>query len=577
MPATKSKKPSPTLKKVSVGKSEKTDYREKFASMGDGKVGRHLYHLIKSRYKIIYVRSHEEMRVMQCFKWMSMSEGFDLFQWDCSRGLLETQTLQQVKSANNEVHELPGAVLGHIIEHAKNDNQKMSEEKLTGEGHIYMLLDFHPFLRDNPEIQRQLKEFFSISSVCCIVMISPVFECPETLDKEFTLIDFPYPSAHELRSALRIIKHEIPANYPQAVKFADAHEEDLLLAAAGLTINEAENAYALSLVKHKNFNIPTIIDEKKQIIKKTGIIEFREPRFSFDEVGGLDALKSWLHQRRLAFTEDALEFGLPAPKGALLVGIPGTGKSMTCDALANYWQMPLLRLDMGAVFSPHVGESEQNMRQVVQVSETIAPCILWVDEIEKGIGGVASSNQTDGGVGSRIFGTLLTWLQEKTSPVFVICTANNVHAIPPEFMRAGRFDEIFFLDLPNKEQREDVLIRLIAKKNRDPQLFDVSAIAAASENYSPAELEKAIGNALFIAYAEDKRPLTTEDIVSEVGKFQPLYNSRRDEIQDMKDWALGEDGSGGRAVLANSASSHDSGDYSVKTTSRNLSFSEEDV
>jgi len=204
-------------------------------------------------------------------------------------------------------------------------------------------------------------------------------------------------------------------------------------------------------------------------------------------------------------------------------------------------------------------------------------CILWIDEIEKGIGGVASSNQTDGGVGSRIFGTLLTWLQEKTTPVFVICTANNVHSIPPEFMRAGRFDEIFFLDLPNKNQREDILNRLITKKHRNPQKFDIPMIAVASSNYSPAELEKAIGNALFIAYAEDKRPLTTKDIIVEIGKFQPLYNSRREEIQDMKEWALGEDGSGGRAVLANSSSLQGSGDYSIKSTSRHISFSEEDI
>lgn len=570
------KNTAPAITEKSIGKSDKDEYRKLLKQMGDGKIGRHLAQLIKSRYKIIYVRSKEEMRVVQALQWIALSEGYDLFQWDCSRGMLESHSMQQVKSGSSEVHENPSAALGHVIEHAKNDNQKLREKKSIGNGHIYMFLDFHPFLRDNPEIQRKIKEFFNISSVCCLILISPVFECPDTLEKEFTLCDFPLPSKLELKNALSKIKKEIPANYPKAVKFADENEEELLNAAAGLTVVEAENAYALSLVKNKNFDIPTISDEKRQIIQKTGILEFRNPKFSFNDVGGLETLKLWLDRRRLAFREDAHGFGLSAPKGALLVGVPGTGKSMTCDALAAHWQMPLLRLDMGAVFSPHVGESEKNMRQIIQTAESIAPAILWIDEIEKGIGGVQSSNQTDGGVTNRIFGCMLTWMQEKECPVFVICTANNVMAIPPEFMRAGRFDEIFFLDLPNEEQRADILERLILKKHRDPKKFDFHPIVQASKNYSPAELEKAISNALFVAYSENKRDLTTADIVSEISKFQPLYNSRREEIEAMRTWALGKDNEGGSAVLANS-SSHDKGNYLTHNSSRALNLSEEDI
>lgn len=355
--------------------------------MGDSKVGRHLSQLIQSRYKIIYIRSKEEMRVIQALKWISLSNGYDLFQWDCSRGLLDAHSMQQVKTASSEVNEIPAAMLGHIIEHAKNDNKKLREKKPAGAGHIYMLLDFHPFIREDPEAQRKMKEFFNISSVCCIVLISPVFECPDTLEKEFTLIDFPYPSKNELKNALSKIKKEIPANYPKAVKFAEENEDELLSAAAGLTVVEAENAYALSLIKTKNFDIPTITEEKQQIIRKSGILEFRTPKFSFDDVGGLDTLKIWLDHRKLAFSSDAHEFGLSSPKGALFVGIPGTGKSMTCDALASLWQMALLRLDMGAVFSPHVGESEGNMREVIHTAESIAPCIIGTSEVcIKGLG-----------------------------------------------------------------------------------------------------------------------------------------------------------------------------------------------
>lgn len=203
-------------------------------------------------------------------------------------------------------------------------------------------------------------------------------------------------------------------------------------------------------------------------------------------------------------------------------------------------------------------------------------CILWIDEIEKGLGGVQSSNQTDGGVTNRIFGTMLTWMQEKECPVFVVCTANNIMAIPPEFMRAGRFDEIFFLDLPDDEQRLDVLTRLLVKKKRNPADFDLYPVVQASVNYSPAELEKAINNALFVAFSDNKRKLTTQDLISEISKFQPLYNSRREEIEAMREWALGKDQEGGRAVLANS-SNKIAGDFSTFNTSRSMNLSEDDL
>lgn len=229
-----------------------------------------------------------------------------------------------------------------------------------------------------------------------------------------------------------------------------------------------------------------------------------------------------------------------------------TGKSMAAEAIASAYKMPLLRLDVGAIFSSHVGESEANIRATLKVAESISPCVFWIDEVEKGIGGVESSNSTDGGVTSRIFGTLLSWMQDKQSPVFVVCTANKVSGIPPEFMRAGRFDEIFFLDLPNDDQRFDVVKKLVVRKGRKIKDFDLAAIVLSSENYTPAEIEKGIDNALFKAYADNKRKLCTLDIVESLKSFPPLYNSRREEINEMRDWAFGDGVSGGRAVKANS-------------------------
>lgn len=558
-----------------IGKTEKLECAKLLQQVGDGKIGRYLLHLIQSRHTILYVQTTEESRVIKCLNLISLMKGYDLFQWDCYRGLLDIFDMQQVKSSNNEVHDNPVAVLGHIIEHAKNDRKKMQEKK-EGNGHIYILPDFNPFLRDNPETQRQLKYFASIHSVCCIVFISPVFECPDSLQKEVTLVDFPPPSKSELRNVLSKIKDHIPVHFPSVIKYANEHEDELLNAVSGLGVVEADNAYALSLIRKNALDIPTILNEKKQIIRKSGILEFREPRFTFDDVGGLDILKQWLDRRKLAFSESAQAFGLSQPSGVLLCGTPGTGKSMICDALAAHWQMPLLRLDIGAIFSPHIGDSEANIRTVVRTAESISPCVLWWDEAEKGIGGVQSSNATDGGVTNRVFATLLTWMQEKQHPVFVVCTANNVTSIPPEFMRAGRFDEIFFVDLPNHDQRVDVLERLLLRKKRNPEEFDLEEIARQSEFYSPAELEKAINNALFVAFSEKARQVTTKDITSELKKFQPLYNTRREEIESMREWALGEDGKGGRAVLANSCT-EELTPKEIDSVSRDLKLSEDDI
>lgn len=526
--------------------------RDRTLAAGDGSIGLKINYMIKSRFRILYIRSHEEKRVREFFKDLTIYRGQELFQWDCDRGLRDGYSGEPVSSEESEINDGdPTAILSHIIDHASRHSKPMREGKVPS-GAIYLLLDFHHFLDGFPPVERKLKEFAETVSTCTIVIISPTFVCPDTLEKQVTLIDFPVPSYKEINASLQKLAKEISTQLPEASKEAKENEEDLVKAASGLTLTEAENAYAMSVVADKRFNIQTILDEKKQMIRKGGILEYREPRFSFDDLGGVDTLKDWFKLRRLAFREDARDFGLPAPKGTLIIGIPGTGKSMICDAVAHEYQMPLLRLDFGAVFSAHVGESEANIRQCLKTAESIAPCILWLDEVEKGIGGVESSNATDGGVTNRVFGTMLTWMQDKLAPVFMVCTANNIAGLPPEFMRAGRFDEIFFIDLPNEDQRAEVIEKLLSRKKRDASQFDIDQIVSATHNYTPVEIEKGIDNALFVAYSEGKRVVTTEDVVNETKKFFPLYNSRREEIDAMREWALGEDKTGGRAVLANS-------------------------
>lgn len=315
-------------KQIIITPESKKKYHQELLSIGDGKIGRDLFYLIKSRYRIIYIRGHEENRVIQAFKLISKAEGYDLCRWDICKGLLNAFSLEKIAGDNNNIHSSAEALLHYMVNQARADNETLDEGKVqTTGGHIYMLLDFHNFINPElgiyPNIERLFKEFASIRSVSHIVIVAPKFVCPITLEKELTLVDFPPPSRAEVKVHFDKMKVKIPTKFPKAIKEAHENEENLLAATTGLTITEAENAYAKSLVKTKTFDIPTILDEKKQIIKKGGIIEYRDPRFTFDQVGGLDSLKEWLQLRRLAFNQDAAAFGLTPPKGVLLLGIPG--------------------------------------------------------------------------------------------------------------------------------------------------------------------------------------------------------------------------------------------------------------
>ncbi len=255
-----------------------------------------------------------------------------------------------------------------------------------------------------------------------------------------------------------------------------------------MTTTEAENAGALSVVETGRLNAPVIAREKAQAVKKNGLLELVEAQESLDSIGGLDVLKEWLLKRREAFTPRAMEYGLPTPKGVLMLGIPGCGKSLTAKATASVFGVPLLRLDAGRIFAGLVGQSESNLRSVIQTAEAIAPCVLWLDELEKGLSGSKSSGSTDGGTSARVFGSLLSWMQEKKSPVFIVATANDVSQLPPELLRVGRWDQLFFIDLPTREEREVIWPLQIAKYGREPETFDLPQLARATEGFTGSEI-----------------------------------------------------------------------------------------
>jgi len=279
-----------------------------------------------------------------------------------------------------------------------------------------------------------------------------------------------------------------------------------------------------------------VLDEKRQVIRKSGLLEYYPTEERLQNVGGLDALKTWLARRGAAFSEAARKFGLPEPKGLLLLGVQGCGKSLTAKAIAAQWGLPLLRLDMGRIFSGLVGSSEENLRRAIQVAESVAPVVLWIDEIEKGLAGMQSSGVSDGGVTARVMGTLLTWLQEKTAPVFVVATANRIEQLPPELLRKGRFDEIFFIDLPALPERREILEIHVRKRGRDPAAYDLDLLARRAEGFSGAELEQAVISGLYDAFAEGKE-LGQDHLERAVSDSLPLSTTMREDIERLRDWA----------------------------------------
>jgi len=407
---------------------------------------------------------------------------------------------------------------------------------------IYLFKDFHFFLSD-PAIVRKLRELaqYMKSSYKTVVFVSPTFKIPLELEKEMTVVDLPLPDLRELNELLKNTIKEVNEKTDLKIDPKKVPAEQILKAALGLTLNEAENVFAKSLVLGGRLtaeDIPVILSEKEQLIRKSGILEYYPASEKFKEIGGLEILKDWLSKRRLAFTEKAKEYGLPFPKGVLLLGIQGCGKSLCAKAVSSLWRLPLLRFDVGKVFSSLIGSSEENIRKAIHAAESVAPAILWIDEIEKAFSGILSSGMSDGGTTARVFGNFLTWLQEKTSSVFVIATANNISSLPPELLRKGRLDEVFFVDLPTEREREDILRIHLEKRKRDPNAVDMKKLAKETKEFSGAEIEQAIISALFDSF-EKKVPLTTEMLSRAVAETVPLSKTMREEMESLRNWASG--------------------------------------
>jgi len=488
------------------------------------KVEREIDVLIRARYPVINIISWEENRVEEGLMDIARKRKKGLYVWTATDGL----TSPMIQGQFSEALKHPVNILDHII--------KSKEPSV-----IYILKDYHHFINESI-VKRKLKDVAAAirKSKNTLVLLSPELKIPMELEKLITVIEYPLPDYDELESLLDELINAVKRNPSVIIDLSPDTKEKIIKAAQGLTKQEAESAFAKALVKNNRLgpeDIDVILSEKEQIIKKGGILEYYNANEKFSHVGGLDILKDWFRKRGAAFSEKAREYGLPQPKGVLLLGVQGCGKSLCAKVVSSLWNLPLLRLDIGNVFSGIVGSSESNIRKAIFMAESLSPCILWIDEIEKGLSGMKSSGMSDGGTTARIFATLLSWMQEKTKPVFVIATANDISQLPPELLRKGRFDEIFFVDLPNSNEREQILKIHLKKRGRNPEDFDMSALIESSRGFSGAEIEQAIISALYDAFSEDMRDIETSDIIRSLTETYPISKTMAHKINELRDWA----------------------------------------
>jgi ATP-dependent 26S proteasome regulatory subunit len=480
-----------------------------------------LNNLIEADVKVIQIVSYETMRVHAMLAKAARALERDLYIWNRVEGLKKWRPKDNAPVVENaDVRN--GEGIFRFFDSCDNA--------------ILLLEDFHPDLTDrNPENIRRVRNFaLKNQPNKTLILLQPQMSLPPELEKEVHVFELPYPDDVAIKAIYKKICTK------RGIGGAGEPDGELIKAALGLTVMEAEKAFSLAYIESGKLDasvVPLVIKEKENVIKKSGYLEYYHPKEEMGDVGGLENLKDWLKKRGSGFNENAAKYGLTYPKGILLFGVPGTGKSLVAKAIGNLWRFPLLRLDMGKIFGGIVGQSEGNIRGALSIAEAISPSILWIDEIEKATSGMGSSGSTDGGTTTRVLGTFLTWMQEKTKPVFVMATANNVGALPPELLRKGRVDEMFFVDLPTQKEREAIISIHLKRRKRDPGRFNIVKLAEESVGFSGAELEEVVKEALFCAFNDNGREITSADISTAIKKTYPLSKTMRQNIDDMRKWA----------------------------------------
>lgn len=483
--------------------------------------------LLKARNPLLWIQSTEEKRVEELLTDAAGTAGYDIQFWDCASGMTDV-----TGTTINQQVAVPDAVLRLI-----RDTERRT---------VYVLRDLHRWFT-LPTVVRALRtlarklQLTPPDKARAIVLITPVTEIPPELEACSKLIEFPLPDREELAKIINRILRGSKGILRDPANPINGGSIDLAIdAALGLQAEQAEACFAHSIVQYRCIDPAIVFTEKRRVIAASRVLTWYDPDpRGLEAIGGLENLKEWLTIRKVALTKEAREYGLEAPRGILLVGIPGCGKSLTAKAVATAWSMPLLRLDIGALKSKFVGESEGNIRRALSVAETVAPCIIWVDEIEKALAG-ATQGAADGGVSADALSTLLTWMQERNGAVFVVATANDIAALPPELLRKGRFDELFFVDLPTPQEREAILEVCLKKlvKHKTGTLWN-EKMAEATDGFTGAEIEQAVKDAMFVAFNDSERSITRKDLLNSLKSIVPLSKTSADKIAALQKWSTG--------------------------------------
>ncbi|MGB3300774.1 MAG: AAA family ATPase [Phormidesmis sp.] len=480
--------------------------------------------LVRSRYPLIYIPTREEERaesaIAQCAEEIGDRA---VYTWDYVDGY-QGNPNDSGFGRRNPLQAL-----------------ELIEKVPSSAAALFVLRDYHRFL-DDIAISRKLRNLLKLlrSQPKNIIILSAQLTVPDELSSIITVLEFPLPNASEIRTEVERLLGATGSS------LSPSDTDELVRSCQGLALERIRRVLARGIAAHGTFepsDIDLILEEKQQTIRQTQILEFYPASEKISDIGGLDNLKDWLLKRGGAFSERARQYGLPHPRGLMLAGIQGTGKSLTAKAIAHHWHLPLLRLDVGRLFGGLVGESESRTRQMIQLAEALAPCVLWIDEIDKAFAGFGSGG--DSGTTSRVFGTFITWLAEKTSPVFVVATANNIQSLPPEMLRRGRFDEIFFVGLPSQEEREAIFsVHLARLRPHNLAAYDLKRLAYETPDFSGAEIEQALIEAMHIGFSQN-RDFTHQDILEAVSQIIPLARTAQPQIEALQAWAAA-----GKARLA---------------------------
>ncbi|NBB95860.1 MAG: AAA family ATPase [Planctomycetes bacterium] len=480
--------------------------------------------LIRTRHGIVTVDTLDESFACRSIIEAVDELGLPALEWTVSGGLRKAGSSPTSRGISN-TEALAGAL------------QHLRHSDMIG---VYIFKDALRHIEDaaTERLLREVAQQFGRDSRT-LLLIDHGGTVPATVRHLTVPLDMPLPDLDEIRAIVKASFQDVTTHLNVDVKLSKAEYEHFIASLRGLTRMEIGQVVADCLLHDGRFgpdDVSRAIDRKRQKLGQTGVLEYMHPPAEPPKIGGMQALRNWLAKRSKAFTPEAREFGLEHPRGMLMLGVQGCGKSMMARYVAAGWGMPLLRMSVGALYDKYVGESEKHLRQAFQVAEVMAPCVLWIDEIEKAFASSSAGTDADGGLSKRMFGQLLTWMQDHEQPVFIVATANDIQALPPELMRKGRFDEIFFVDLPGPEARRRILDIHLAKRKRDPRAFDLDALTAVCDGFSGAEIEQAVVSALYTAFS-DGTDLTNDHLLSELNTTQPLSVTMAEKVAALRNWA----------------------------------------